>query len=42
MEAAHQSFAGHKFYSREHVAQLWRQYYLSLVAGKTEIKAAEN
>ena len=26
----------------ESMAQLWRQYYLSLVAGKTEIKAAEN
>ena len=41
MEAAHQSFAGHKFYSREHVARLWRQYYLSLVAGKAMRKTAE-
>ena len=25
--SAHASFAGHEFYSREHVGQMWKEFY---------------
>lgn len=34
VEASHRSFAGHEFYSRDHVSSMWRNYYLGLVSGE--------
>lgn len=39
LEASHLADAGHKYYSREHVSKLWRQYYLRVLPGQEQKKA---
>lgn len=31
LEASHKAFAGHEFYSREHVGKMWRNFYIDVL-----------